>query len=65
MDDVLVYGKTEAQHWRRLWKVLERTQAAGMTLKKEKFVGHIVNAKGVSVDPDKLRKRNMLNRTSS
>ena len=36
MDDVLVYGRSEAEHWSRLRKVLQRVANAGMTLRKDK-----------------------------
>ena len=38
MDDILVYGKTQAEHDQRLRKVLERVQQAGLTLSQEKCV---------------------------
>ena len=36
MDDVLVYGDTQAQHDTRLLAVLGRLQEAGVTLRGEK-----------------------------
>jgi hypothetical protein len=64
MDDVLVFGKDETEHWRRLRAVLERIKASGMTLSREKcefgvdsikFLGHLVSVEGVKVDPDKVK----------
>ena len=36
MDDILVHGKTQAQHDERLVKVLNRLQESGLTLNSEK-----------------------------
>ena len=64
MDDVLVYGKNEHQHWDRLNKVLERIQKAGVTLRKDKcefgrhsvkFLGHVISSEGVQSDPEKVK----------
>ena len=55
MDDILVFGKTQAERDQRLRKVLERIQQAGLTLNQEKcifstntvkFVGHVVEPSG-------------------
>jgi len=62
MDDVLVYGKDEAEHDARLLRVLERLEAVGATLNREKcafkqssvkFLGHLVGGDGVRADPEK------------
>ena len=59
MDDILIFGK---DHNTRLTAVLERIQAAGVTLNKDKyefnktsltFLGHIIDEKGISPDPQK------------
>ncbi|KAI4879857.1 hypothetical protein NFI96_004001 [Prochilodus magdalenae] len=64
MDNVLVFGDTQAQHDTRLSVVLERLQEAGVTLRSEKcefskrhvkFLGQIIDAAGVRADPDKVR----------
>ena len=64
MDDVLIFGKDEAEHDARLRKVLERLQAAGVTLNKQKcvfrkssvkFLGHLVGKDGVRADPEKTK----------
>ena len=36
MDDILIFGKDEAQHWARVDAVLSRIKESGLTLKKEK-----------------------------
>ena len=63
IDDVLVFGRTEAEHSYRLHVALQRIQSARVTLnvnkcsfflKSIKFLGHIVDQQGVSADPDKV-----------
>ncbi len=63
MDDVLVYGVDQKQHDARLRQVLQRLSDAGLTLNEKKcrfsvrevrFLGHIINARGIQVDPDKV-----------
>ncbi|KAI5621586.1 hypothetical protein C0J50_18855 [Silurus asotus] len=62
MDDVLVWGSSQSEHDERLRRVLSKLQEAGVTLNEKcefsktkiKFLGQIVEASGVSADPDKL-----------
>jgi len=63
MDDVLVYGKDQAEHDARLKLVLERITKANVTLNRAKcefrkssvkFLGHLVDSQGVSADPEKI-----------
>ena len=62
MDDILIFGKDQKEHDVRLTTVLERIQAAGVTLNKDKcefnktsltFLGHTIDGKGISPDPQK------------
>ena len=62
MDDVLIFGKTQKEHDTRLHSALQRIQKAGVTLNREKcefsrrrltFLGHIIDERGVSPDPNK------------
>ena len=64
MDDVLVYGKDQNQHWERLRLVPERVRASAMVLEWEKFeftpgsvkfLGHLVGGDGIPPDPDKVK----------
>ncbi len=64
MDDVLVWGESQAQHDERLHTVLARIEKAGITLNLEKcelgrqevkFLGHLISESGVRPDPDKTR----------
>ena len=62
IDDVLVFGKDKEEHDARLHAALERIQAAGLTLNREKcrfhesrvtFLGHVIDCSGISPDPRK------------
>ena len=63
MDDLLVHGKDSEEHDYRVRAVLQRVKEAGLTLndkcefgKREiKFLGHIINGKGIQADPEKTR----------
>lgn len=63
MDDILVHGTSMEQHDARLEKVLQRVEAAGLKLNKEKcslrqsqlrFLGHIIDQSVVRPDPEKV-----------
>ena len=62
MDDILIFGKDQKEHDTRLTAALEKIQAAGVTLSKDKcefnktsltFQGHTIDGKGISPDPQK------------
>ena len=62
VDDILVTGKNKEEHDSRLHTVLIKLEAAGVTLNKEKckfsctkivFLGHVIDASGISPDPAK------------
>ena len=62
IDDILVFGTTREEHNSRLFAVLERIKAAGITLNAEKcqssqtqvtFLGHVIDRNGISPDPKK------------
>ena len=62
MDDVLVFGKDEAEHDIHLAAALDRIRNGGVTLNREKcefektellFLGHVVNHQGIQADPEK------------
>ena len=64
IDDVIVYSRHYFQHLRDIRAVFERLRVAGLKLKPSKcqlfrdevlYVGHVVNAAGVSPDPAKIR----------
>ena len=62
IDDILVHGTSKAEHDRNLEAALKCIQSAGITLNKDKcefgketikFLGHVINAEGISPDPQK------------
>ena len=62
MDDVLVFGRDQAEHDTRLTAVLKQVESAEATLNPEKcefsrkslkFLGHIIDANGIRADPEK------------
>lgn len=64
IDDIIVGGSNEAEHNARLSEVLARLKSAGVTLNEKKciykvprvkFLGHILDANGVHVDPAKVQ----------
>ena len=65
IDDVIVFSPDLQTHLERLGTVLTRLRKAGLKLKPSKcqllkhkveFLGHIVSAKGIEVDPEKVAK---------
>ncbi|XP_055614966.1 uncharacterized protein K02A2.6-like [Toxorhynchites rutilus septentrionalis] len=63
LDDVLVGGVDEADHWRNLQAVLRRIQEFGFTIKAEKcsfaqhqikYLGHLIDGQGLRPDPAKV-----------
>ena len=62
IDDVLVFRANQAEYDARLTAVLERVQAAGVTLNPNKyefgkrsikFLGHLIDESGIRADPEK------------
>ena len=60
-DDILVFGRTEAEHDERLHEVLTWLHEANLTINPSKtefrktsikYVGHIIGPLGISADPD-------------
>ena len=63
IDNVLMFGKNEEEHNKRLTAALRRTAAAGATLnlnkckfrkKQVKFLGHIIDWEGIRNNPSKI-----------
>ncbi|WVZ70384.1 hypothetical protein U9M48_019058 [Paspalum notatum var. saurae] len=63
IDDILVYSKNKKEHEEHLWIVLSRLREhklyakfskCAFWLKEVAFLGHILSAKGVAVDPSKV-----------
>ena len=63
-DDILVFGRTEAEHDERLHEVLTRLHEANLTINPSKsefrktsikYVGHIIGPSGISADPERVQ----------
>jgi RNase H-like domain found in reverse transcriptase/Reverse transcriptase (RNA-dependent DNA polymerase)/Integrase zinc binding domain/Chromo (CHRromatin Organisation MOdifier) domain/Retroviral aspartyl protease len=64
LDDILVFSHTEEEHLQHLETVLERLRSNKLYanpskcefLRTEiKYLGHVINAAGISADPDKIK----------
>lgn len=64
LDDILVYSKTQEEHDRHVRQVLAKLREHGLYAKLEKcafdqdqveFLGFIISAKGISMDPKKVQ----------
>lgn len=74
MDDILVFGKDQAEHDKHLDAVLRRIQEAGVTLnpancefneKSLTFLGHVIDQQGIRADPEKTEAIRKMNPPSS
>ena len=63
VDDILVYGRTKAEHDENLRKVLERSREKGIKLNADKlevgltevhYFGNVLSAEGLKPDPQKV-----------
>ena len=63
IDDILIYSKNEAEHASHLREVLEtlrkeklyaKFSKCAFWLREVQFLGHIISANGVLVDPSKI-----------
>jgi hypothetical protein len=64
IDDILIFSKTEEEHEKHLRLVLEKLRSNKLYAKFSKcefwltkvtFLGHVISAGGVSVDPGKVK----------
>ncbi|XP_064476257.1 uncharacterized protein K02A2.6-like [Ornithodoros turicata] len=64
LDDILVTGRTEAEHMENLESVLKCLSSRGVRVKKEKceflkselqFLGHVIGMNGISTAPEKVQ----------
>lgn len=64
IDDVLVLRKTIKEHYKTLRLVLKKLEAKGIAInnnkcafgtKEEKYLGHVLTERGISVDPDRIK----------
>ena len=63
-DDIILFSRNLDEHLHRLEMLLQRLREVNLKLKPSKcvllqkevnFLGHVVSAKGVSTDPDKIK----------
>jgi hypothetical protein len=63
LDDVIIYGKTKAEHDAILLKVIQRLDKFGIKLNEKcqfakqslKFLGHTISSDGIQIDEDKFK----------
>ena len=64
LDDIVVFSPNEEDHLKHLQQVCDRIRSAGLRLKPTKchiglkqinLLGHVVNADGISSDPEKVQ----------
>ncbi|CAL9733436.1 unnamed protein product [Monosporozyma servazzii] len=64
LDDILIYSKSEEDHWKHIKLVLNKLREHDLHAKKSKsafflseisFLGHVVSAKGIHTDPEKVK----------
>ncbi len=62
LDDIVIYSKTESEHFKRLESVFAKLKEHNLKLKGKKceffkqeikYLGFIVSKKGIQTDPDK------------
>ena len=63
IDDILVWGRNEEEHNRRLKAVLQKCKEINLTLNKDKclfnkseivYIGHVISKEGVKPDKEKV-----------
>jgi hypothetical protein len=64
IDDILIYSKSEEEHAQHLWVILRwlrdhqlyaKFSKCAFWLKEVPFLGHVISAKGIAVDPSKVQ----------
>ena len=64
IDDILIYSKNEEEHARHLHIILQRLREhqlyakfskCDFWLKEVPFLGHVISAEGISIDPSKVQ----------
>ena len=74
IDDILIYGKTQAEYDKHLNAILLKIAEAGITLNEEKceisqsqvkFLGQIVDGNGIHPDPGKVTAVKQMNAPSN
>ncbi|GKE74575.1 putative reverse transcriptase domain-containing protein, partial [Tanacetum coccineum] len=54
IDDILVYSKNKQEHKEHLKLILELLKKEELYAKFSKFLGHVIDSKGIQVDPAKI-----------
>ena len=63
LDDIIIYSRSEKEHFKHLEEIFSRLKAAGLKLKLEKccffkkhiqYLGHLISAEGIQLLPEKL-----------
>ena len=64
LDDIIIYSRSEQEHFEHLEEIFIRLKAAGLKLKPEKccffkkhiqYLGHLISADGIQPLPEKLK----------
>jgi hypothetical protein len=64
IDDILIFSKSEEEHAQHLWVILQwlrdhqlyaKFSKCAFWLKEVPFLGHIISAEGIAVDPSKVQ----------
>jgi hypothetical protein len=64
IDDILIYSKSEEEHVQHLRVILQRLRdhqlyakfnKCAFYLKEVPFLGHVISAEGIKVDPNKVQ----------
>ena len=62
-DDIIIWGRSQAEHDKNLEQVLAHIEKSGLKLNKtkcksglneDKYVGHIFSSEGIHADPSKI-----------
>jgi hypothetical protein len=64
IDDILIYSKSEEEHAQHLWVILQwlrdhqlyaKFSKCAFWLKEVPFLGHVISAEGIAIDPSKVQ----------
>jgi hypothetical protein len=64
IDDILIYSKSEEEYAQHLWVILQQLRdhqlyakfsKCAFWLKEVPFLGHVISAEGIAVDPSKVQ----------